>query len=92
MKRNYWEKMAPTTRKKYLMCFKMIRKWIARSIRTYANPQHQVIDIGCAVGKWLPILSPLFKKVIALDISSNNLKIAQSLFPNLKIFLTGKVI
>lgn len=85
MKRNYWEKMAPHYQEEIFDVLQNDKKkWIARSIRTYANPQHQVIDIGCAVGKWLPILSPLFKKVIALDISSNNLKIAQSLFPNLK--------
>jgi len=84
MKRNYWEKMAPHYQEEIFDVLQNDKKkWIAKAIRNYANPTHQVIDIGCAVGKWLPVLSPLFKKVVALDISINNLKIAQSLFPNL---------
>lgn len=43
-----------------------------------------VIDIGCAIGKWLPVLSPAFKKVIAVDISAKNLEIAQQLYPKYK--------
>ncbi|MFM7511386.1 MAG: methyltransferase domain-containing protein [Bacteroidota bacterium] len=85
MKRNYWEKMAPHYQEEIFdVLLNDKKKWIAKAIKTYANTQHHVIDIGCAVGKWLPVLSPLFKKVIALDISSNNLKIAQSLYSNLK--------
>ncbi|MBM3412971.1 MAG: class I SAM-dependent methyltransferase [Bacteroidetes bacterium] len=85
MKRNYWEKMASNYQEEIFDVLQHDKKkWIAKAIKTYANSQHQVIDIGCAVGKWLPLISPLFKKVIALDISSNNLKIAQSTYPNLK--------
>lgn len=84
MKRNYWEKMAPNYQEEIFDVLQNDKKkWIAKAIRKYANPKHQVIDIGCAVGKWLPLLSPLFKNVVALDISSNNLKIAKSLYPNL---------
>lgn len=42
------------------------------------------MDIGCAVGKWLPVLSPAFKKVYAVDISAKNLEIARQQFPGLK--------
>jgi 2-polyprenyl-3-methyl-5-hydroxy-6-metoxy-1,4-benzoquinol methylase len=92
MKRNYWEKMAPHYQEEIFdVLLNDKKKWIAKAIRKYANPRHHVIDIGCAVGKWLPVLSPLFKEVVALDISKNNLKIAQSLFPNLTniIYLQG---
>ncbi|MBM3413805.1 MAG: class I SAM-dependent methyltransferase [Bacteroidetes bacterium] len=85
MKRNYWEKMASNYQEEIFDVLQNDKKkWIAKAIKTYANSQHHVIDIGCAVGKWLPVISPLFKKVIALDISSNNLKIAQSMYRNLK--------
>ena len=59
------------------------KKLLVKAIKKYAKSTHSVIDIGCAIGKWLPVLSPLFKKVIALDISANNLKIAQQLYPTL---------
>ena len=36
-----------------------------------------VIDIGCAVGKWMPVLAPIFKTVKAIDISAKNLAIAE---------------
>jgi 2-polyprenyl-3-methyl-5-hydroxy-6-metoxy-1,4-benzoquinol methylase len=42
------------------------------------------MDIGCAIGKWLPVLSPAFKKVVAVDISAKNLEIAQQLYPQYK--------
>ncbi|MEI9809670.1 MAG: class I SAM-dependent methyltransferase [Bacteroidota bacterium] len=40
-----------------------------------------MIDAGCAIGKWLPVLSPAFKKVIAADISAKNLAIAEKNYP-----------
>ena len=43
------------------------------------------MDIGCAVGKWIPFLATHFKKVIATDISSKNIELAKenciTLFP-----------
>lgn len=85
MKRNYWENMAASYQEEIFDVLQQDKKkLLVRAIRKYSNPNQQVIDIGCAVGKWLPVLSPLFKKVIALDISINNLKIAQQLHPGLK--------
>ena len=85
MKRNYWENMAASYQEEIFDVLQQDKKkLLVRAIRKYSKPNQQVIDIGCAVGKWLPVLSPLFKKVIALDISINNLKIAQQLHPGLK--------
>jgi 2-polyprenyl-3-methyl-5-hydroxy-6-metoxy-1,4-benzoquinol methylase len=82
MKRNYWENMAASYQEEIFDVLQQDKKkLLVRAIRKYSQPNQQVIDIGCAVGKWLPVLSPLFKKVIALDISINNLKIAQRLHP-----------
>ena len=85
MKRNYWENMAASYQEEIFDVLQQDKKkLLIRAIRKYSKPNQQVMDIGCAVGKWLPVLSPLFKKVIALDISTNNLKIAQQLHPGLK--------
>jgi 2-polyprenyl-3-methyl-5-hydroxy-6-metoxy-1,4-benzoquinol methylase len=84
MKRQYWEKMATTYQEEIFDVLQQDKKkLLVQAIHRYAKPTDQVIDIGCAVGKWLPVLSPLFKKVMALDISANNLKIAASLYPTL---------
>jgi SAM-dependent methyltransferase len=85
MKRSYWEEMAPTYGEEIFDVLQNDKKGLIRSvISTYASKNKTVIDIGCAIGKWLPVLSPLFKKVVALDISAGNLKIAASLYPQLK--------
>ena len=35
------------------------------------------MDIGCAIGKWIPLLATAFKHVVATDISAINLAIAK---------------
>src|SRR5215213_4529093 len=85
MKRSYWEKIAPTYGDEIFDVLHNDKKALIRSaIKKYASKNKSVIDIGCAIGKWLPVLSPLFKKVIALDISAKNLEIAKQLHPQLK--------
>jgi SAM-dependent methyltransferase len=85
MKRSYWEKMAPSYDEEIFDVLKNDKKKIiTRAIEKLSSRNRSVIDIGCAIGKWLPVLSPLFKKVIALDISEKNLEIAEQLHPDLK--------
>lgn len=85
MKRSYWEKIAPSYNDEIFDVQHNDKKGlISNAIKKYSSKRKTVIDIGCAIGKWLPVLSPLFKKVIAVDISSENLKIAQQLYPLLK--------
>lgn len=60
------------------------KKHITKAILKLASAEKSVIDIGCAVGKWLPLLSPVYKEVVALDISQKNLDIAKDLYPGLK--------
>ncbi len=84
MKRSYWEKMAPSYSEEIFDVLHNDKKALIRSvIQEHASAQKTVIDIGCAIGKWFPLLSPLFKKVVALDISAKNLAIAKSLHPQL---------
>lgn len=85
MDRNYWEKIAPEYNDEIFDVLKNDKKAIIRkAIASAASASATVMDMGCAVGKWLPLLSPAFKKVIAVDISAKNLSIAKKTYPGLK--------
>ena len=82
MDRTYWEKIAPAYNEEIFDVLKNDDKGlIVSATRKYASKNKTVIDIGCAIGKWLPVLSPAFKKVYAIDISAENLEIAKKLYP-----------
>jgi len=84
MDRAYWERIAPRYNEEIFDVLKNDEKgYIVNAISKYASPRKTVIDIGCAIGKWLPVLSPLFKKVLAVDISQENLAIAQEHYSEL---------
>ena len=84
MKRSYWEDMAERYNEEIFDVRRQDKKaLITRAIKKYADRSHRVIDIGCAIGKWFPVLSPLCKEVIALDISKANLEIAKKTYPRL---------
>jgi SAM-dependent methyltransferase len=44
----------------------------------YADREKSAIDFGCGVGKALPMLSPLFKEILAVDVSKECIKQAKS--------------
>jgi 2-polyprenyl-3-methyl-5-hydroxy-6-metoxy-1,4-benzoquinol methylase len=80
MERKYWEKIAPEYNEEIFDVLANDKKGVIRkTIQRFASRQKTVIDIGCAIGKWLPVLSPGFKKVHAIDISQKNLDIAKQL-------------
>ena len=82
MDRTYWEKIAPGYNDEIFDVLHNDKKAIIRSaIKKIASASKTVIDAGCAVGKWLPVLSPAFKKVYAVDISAKNLLIAEKNYP-----------
>lgn len=85
MKRTYWEKMATTYGDEIFDVLHNDKKKLIRTIiQQHASPRKSVMDIGCAIGKWLPVLAPAFKKVVAVDISAKNLAIAAQLYPQYK--------
>ena len=85
MKRDYWEKIAPSYNDEIFDVLHNDKKaLILAVINKHASKNKTVIDIGCAIGKWLPVLSPAFKKVYAVDISAKNLEIAKQLYPQYK--------
>lgn len=82
MDRKYWEKIAPDYNDEIFDVLKNDSNGhIVSAIEKVASKNKTVIDIGCAIGKWLPVLSPIFKKVHAVDISKENLEIARKLYP-----------
>jgi 2-polyprenyl-3-methyl-5-hydroxy-6-metoxy-1,4-benzoquinol methylase len=82
MDRSYWEKIAPDYNDEIFDVLQNDKKALIRSaIKKIASTTKTIIDIGCAIGKWIPVLSPAFKKVYAVDISAKNLQIAQQLYP-----------
>jgi len=84
MDRKYWEKIAPGYNDEIFDVLKNDSKGlIVSAIKKVAAKNKTVIDIGCAIGKWLPVLSPIFQKVYAVDISAENLEIAKKLYPGL---------
>lgn len=84
MDRKYWEKMAPKYNDEIFDVLQNDRSGkIVSAIEQYASKRKSVIDIGCAIGKWLPLLAAGFKNVIAADISAINLKIAKEKYPHL---------
>ena len=85
MEKKYWEKIAPNYETEIFDVLKNdVSGKIVKSILTFANKKKSVIDIGCAVGKWMPVLSPNFGKVHAIDISAKNLKIAAQKYKDLQ--------
>jgi 2-polyprenyl-3-methyl-5-hydroxy-6-metoxy-1,4-benzoquinol methylase len=78
MNRNYWERIAPAYEDEIFDVLKNDTSGkIVTAIQQLASAKKTVVDIGCAVGKWLPLLSAGFKHVTATDIAAENLAIAK---------------
>jgi SAM-dependent methyltransferase len=78
MDRKYWETIAPSYDTEIFDVLKNDTSGsIVAAIEEMSSPDKTVIDIGCAIGKWIPVLAPKFKRVIAADISAKNLQIAK---------------
>ena len=82
MEKKYWEKIAPNYETEIFDVLQNDKSGkIVKAIHQFANKKKTVIDIGCAVGKWMPVLAPIFKSVKAIDISAKNLAIAEKKYP-----------
>lgn len=78
MDRKYWDDIAPNYNEEIFDVLRNDRSGIIVSaIEEIASKEKSVIDIGCAVGKWIPLLAAHFKHVIAADISATNLELAK---------------
>lgn len=73
----HWNRIAHSYEQEIFDVFKSDKnKILPTYFRKYRNPDHTAIDLGCGIGKAFPYLSPLFKKVYAVDISDKCLDIA----------------
>lgn len=78
MDRHYWERIAPNYHEEIFDVLQNDTSGkIVNAIEEVASKEKTVMDIGCAIGKWIPLLATAFKQVVATDISAINLDIAK---------------
>ena len=82
MDRKYWEHIAPNYSEEIFDVLQNDKSGkIVTAIEQVASKEKTVTDIGCAVGKWIPLLATAFKHVVATDISAIHLELAQACQP-----------
>jgi SAM-dependent methyltransferase len=75
----HWNKIAPNYDKEIFNVFKNDKKKkLKKYVLKYADKNKSAIDFGCGVGKALPLLSPLFKEIIAVDVSEKCIEKARA--------------
>lgn len=74
----HWNTIAPSYEDEIFDVFKSDRKKILPFyFKKHANAAHRAIDFGCGVGKAFPYLAPLFKEIMAIDISAECISVAK---------------
>jgi SAM-dependent methyltransferase len=75
----HWNKIAPNYDKEIFNVFKNDKKKkLKKYVLKYADKNNIAIDFGCGVGKALPLLSPLFKEILAVDVSEKCIEKAKA--------------
>ena len=75
----HWNNIADNYDREIFNVFKSDKKRkLKKYVMKYANKKNTAIDFGCGVGKALPLLSPLFKEIIGIDVSKKCIAIAKS--------------
>ena len=75
----HWNRIAPNYDKEIFNVFKNDKKnKLKKFIRKYASKKNTAIDFGCGVGKALPLLAPMFKEIIGVDVSKKCIAVAKS--------------
>lgn len=78
MDKKYWDDIAPQHKDKIFDVFANDRqRIIQRAIKKYARWGQTSLDLGCAIGKWLPVLSSVSSRVYAVDIAKMYLDVAE---------------
>ena len=78
MDRKYWEDVALVHDEKIFDVFSNdAQQVIHKNIIKYSSRKKTAMDLGCAIGNWLPLLSDHFKKVYAVDISKHYIDLAR---------------
>ena len=88
MDKKYWDEVSLKHDEKIFDVFSNDKEQIIQSaIRKYASKKKTVMDLGCAIGNWLPLLASSFKKVYAIDIAEHYIDRAKERnkqFPNIE--------
>jgi SAM-dependent methyltransferase len=79
MDRHYWEQLTLRYEDEVFSVAaydkqKRVESWLGK----LSNGSCDVLDLGCGVGSWLPLLGRLFRSVTAVDISAGLLRRAKS--------------
>jgi SAM-dependent methyltransferase len=75
----HWDKIGARYNEEIFDVFKSDKKEILpHYLKKHSNKNHTAIDFGCGTGKSFPYLSPLFKQILAIDISAELLEIAKT--------------
>ena len=65
-----WNSIAPTYNEEIFDVYQSDKnKVLPRYLKKHGNKAHTVLDFGCGNGKSFSFLSPLFKNILAIDIS-----------------------
>ncbi|MBL7857353.1 MAG: class I SAM-dependent methyltransferase [Cyclobacteriaceae bacterium] len=82
----HWNKIAPSYEDEIFDVFKSdTLKILPKYFKKHADKNNLAIDFGCGVGKSFAYLSPLFKTILATDISAECISIAkQKGYPNIQ--------
>ncbi|HRO97804.1 MAG TPA: class I SAM-dependent methyltransferase [Flavobacteriales bacterium] len=84
MNEHDWDRVADTFEQEIFNVPANDRQGVIRStLEELGGPDRTVADLGCGVGRTLPLLSALFGRVHAVDISSKCLDIARAAHPQL---------
>ena len=82
---SHWNTIAPSYEDEIFDVFNSDKDGKLRDyFNIYADKSHTAIDFGCGVGKAFPFISPLFKHILATDISGECIAIAKAKgYPNI---------
>lgn len=71
----HWDKQAPTyTNEIFNVYANDYHGRLKAMIQRYANPKGHAVDFGCGTGNGFALMAPLFKHIMAFDVSAGLLK------------------
>jgi SAM-dependent methyltransferase len=80
--RTVWDKNADTYEEDVFNVFRNDKNGVIRKyVKENSGKNKQAIDFGCGIGNALPLLSPLFESITAVDISRKCIERAKSIAP-----------
>jgi len=84
MKRDFWNSIADDYEAEIFSVFENDQEGLVLSkLGRHGSTSKTASDLGCGIGNYLPSLSSIFKKVIAVDISRKCISRAQAVYSHL---------